>query len=223
MSAGAGRGFVSWPAFAMRSASSVTDRLQSEGRGLQLYVSRLERLHANGEVFKADLERAYSGAYLLFFASLERALEKLFLGVLTDDLSFGTRGVRSLIQVPSEIVARQVVAGDRAYADWLPYDRRTRPRARALLSGGRPFEGLSKDDRQFLEQMGYVRNALAHGSRHALGRFRSEVIYGGPIPQSLPPGQRYPASYLRGSHASGQTRFEFHLAEAVAILRRLSK
>jgi hypothetical protein len=200
--------------------SSVGDQLRAHARGLESYITRLERLHLDGRVYRIDLERAYAGAYLLFYTSLERSIEQLFLGILTQEFTFRQRGIRPLVAAPSERIARQIVTGERAYADWLPL-RLTEGRAKALLAAGRPFESIVTADRRFLESMGYVRNALAHGSAHSLRRFRTEVIDGGPLPTPVPPGQRKPAPYLRGTHTTGQSRFSFHLAEASAIVRRL--
>jgi hypothetical protein len=159
---------------------------------------------------------------LLFYTSLERSIEQLFLGILTRELTFRQRGVKPLVAAPSERIARQIVTGERAYADWLPF-RLTEGRANALLAAGRPFKSLSQADRRFLETMGYVRHALAHASAHSLRRFRTQVIQGGPIPTPVPPGQRKPAPYLRGTHTTGQGRFSFHLAEASAIAGRLCR
>lgn len=202
-------------------SSGIADRLRSDGRGLLGYVKRVEKLHSDDELFKVDVERAYAGAYLLFYTSLERALERLCIGIMTQSLTIGQKGISPIVAVPNERIARQVLSGDRSYVDWLPFDRFAKRRAKAFLVKGKPFTDVPRPDSRFLATMGIVRNALAHGSPHSLRLFREEVIDGGAIASPVPSSQRKPAPYLRGSHAIGQSRFEFHLAEAAAIMQRL--
>jgi len=92
-------------------------------------------------------------------------------------------------------------------------------RAKAFLSGGRPFTDLSKPDRNFLDSLTVLRNALAHESSHAVALFRQEFTLG----KALPPQQERPAGYLRGQHASGQTRFNYLLGRTVLVMRTLCR
>lgn len=126
---------------------------------------------------------------------------------------------RSLVGIASSRVARGVVFGGRKYADWLPYNRHTMPRAEAFLAGGRPFSELLQSDRNFLDDLTTLRNALAHESSHALRQFRRAYTDGRPIA----PQQHRPPAYLRGQHALGQRRFEYLLSEATGVMRRLCK
>ena len=132
-----------------------------------------------------DLHRTYAGAYLGFYTYVERSIERLFLGILTGRLTSAQRGVRSLVTVRSDKVAREIVSSERSYADWIPYDL-TRRRAKAFLSGGRPFSTLSDVDRKVFVRMSLVRNALAHESSHALKQFQVQFVNG----RSLPPDQQ---------------------------------
>lgn len=196
-------------------AQQIAESFRRSARSSQGYLERLERLHRARKLSQRDVTRAYEGAFLSFYTGLERHLEQLFMGLLMSRVVVSGRPVRSLVTA-SEVTARRIVAGNRAYAEWLPIHHTTR-RARSLLSEGRPFDRLSNVDTQVLEQMRIVRNAVAHKSSHANRRFRKEFIDG----NGIPPLQRTPAGYLRGQHAAGQTRLAYFMAQGVSTMDRL--
>jgi hypothetical protein len=200
-----------------RSSSVIGDEIASRARGLDLFLQRTERLHRERRLSRGDVERAYSGGFLEFYAYAERSLERLFLGLLRGRLTSPHRGVRPLIMVNSDVIASAIVTGDRAYADWLPYGRYTAKRAEAYFSGGRPFSLLDKVDLGAFERAGVVRNALAHQSGSANRIFEDKMVIG----KSLPPDQRRPAGYLRGIHTIGQTRMNFMLSDVSLAFRKL--
>jgi hypothetical protein len=205
----------------MLAATTLADRLAREARSLEVYVRRTERLVAAGKLPMVDRDRAYAAGYTLFYTSLEFAIENLFIGIITCKLTLKQAGVKPIVTARTQAVAMQLILGGRTYVDWLPFERHTHRRAKALLVGGKPFTCLSKSDRRFLERMSILRNALTHRSAHALRQFEREFIEQNPVPGGLPPAQHDPVGYLRGQHAANQTRFGYQLAEAAAIMRRL--
>jgi hypothetical protein len=168
-----------------------------------------------------DLDRAYAAGYMLFYTSVERTLEQLFVGLLTGKVTVTQSGVRPVVAAPNGPTALRLVLGGRTYADWLPYEHHTKRRAEALLANGKPFTSLTKPDRVFLGRMSVLRNALAHRSDHSLRQFDREFIQNNPVPGGLPPAQHKPIGYLRGQHAANQSRLSYQLAEAAGIVRRL--
>lgn len=163
----------------------------------------------------ADLNQVFAGAFVSFYAFFERELESLFLGMLSGRLVHPVGDVQPLVTFASEDVARQVVFGGRNYADWLPYDRHLKDRAKLFYRVGLPFVPIQPSDKEALEDLGVVRNALAHQSKHSLAVFQARFIEG----QLLPASQQNPASYLRGLKQLNQTRFEYFLGRAVSTLR----
>ena len=200
------------------NTSVVADSVSSRAKGLDRYLKRIDGLRGKGQLSNIDAERAYSGGFLEFHAFVERSIERLFIGLLQGGLKSSDKTVRARINVGSYAVAHDVVKGARPYVDWLPYDRFTVPRGNAFFAGGRPFNRLTKNDILVLEDNGIIRNALAHQSKASLRRFRKRLVDS----KSLPPDQTRPAGYLRGLHAVGQTRMNYHLAQTVAIINKLS-
>jgi hypothetical protein len=178
---------------------------------------RMEKLVSKGAMSERDLLLAYGGALLTFHSFTENSIEQLFLGLVAGRLQHGDRRVRSLVEIKSATTVRKVVFGARSYADWLPYNRYTLPRAEAFLSAGRPFTGLAKPDRNHLDDMTVLRNALAHQSSHAETQFHSRFTSG----KALTPVQRKPPGYLRGQHAAGQTRLNYLMGRTVQVLNIL--
>ena len=200
----------------MAKSEIVADDVASRSRGLLIYLNRLERLHKKREVFDTDLHRAYAGAWISFTAFCEQSLERLFLGLLTGRLASARTSVSPRTRIASPLVARDVLYAGRPYIDWLPYDRTTE-RASAYFLHGRPFTGLSPSELSTLAGMGVLRNALAHESRHAIGKFEKRFIGS----RKLPPHQKKPPGYLRGMHDKTRTRFEYEITEVASVFQTL--
>jgi hypothetical protein len=198
-----------------KPAKTVAESLTKTARGTQGYLDRLEQLHKAGALTQRDVTRAYEGAFLRYYTDLERHLERLFMGLLMSRFAV-TGNSRSLVQIRSEQVARQVLIGERNYVDWLPIQKTT-DRAKTFLSRGKPFDRLSPADKDALHRMHLVRNAVAHQSGHALRKFRKHLV----DHEGLPPVQRTPAGYLRGQHAPGQTRLSYFMAQGVQAMTRV--
>jgi hypothetical protein len=197
-------------------AQRIADSLKASARGAQGYLLRLEALNAAGSLSDRDVTRSYEGVFLSYYTNLERHIERLFMGLLMGRLEVSPPAARSLVEISSNTVARRVVAGGRRYADWLPINKTT-DKAKIYLSEGRPFDRLMQVDREVLERMAVVRNAVAHRSSHATRQFQKRVIATTPVP----PRQRTPAGYLRGQHAPNQTRLDYFMAQGVQAMDRL--
>ena len=200
----------------MSAATTVRDDVAARARELNRYLLRVERLHFEGRLSERDVRRAYAGAFLAFYAYLERSIERLFLGTLMGRYQHASGSVRPLVVIKSEHVARLAVQGGRDYADWLPFDHTVR-RANAFLSAGRPFSELPKAHQKTFERLAILRNAIAHESKSSLRRFHHDLVAGA----SLPANQLTPAGYLRGQHSPGRTRFSHFLADAVVAFAGL--
>ena len=142
-------------------------------------------------------------------------MEDLFVGLLAGGINPG-RNVQPRVTFNSHAVARGVMLGGRAYADWLPYNH-TEKRADAFFRGGRPFSNLDRADKRALERVILIRNAVAHQSRAARKKFLEDVV--GTTP--LLANERTPAGYLRSVFrlTPAQTRYE-EIASTCAMLAR---
>jgi hypothetical protein len=188
-------------------------------RAQELFLRRIVAAHRAGHILTIDVERAFASACIYCAIACERALEKLFLGLLVGTLKSSLRTVKPLITINSHRVAAAIIRGERRYVDWLPYENQTLKRAEAFFSSGRPFSSLSAPGKTALEDLRVIRNALAHESPSALRTFENRLTRG----KNLPPNQTRPAGYLRGNHHGTLTRLDVVTAQALGAMREICK
>jgi hypothetical protein len=195
--------------------STLSDAYAARLRTFDRARQKFERMHTEGRVTRHDVSLFYEGIFLRTVTSFEGLMEDLFVGLLAGSITPGKK-VHPRVTFQSHAVARDVMLSGRAYVDWLPYNF-TDKRAEAFFRGGFPFCNLDKPDKKLLERIVLVRNAVAHQSRAARGRFEEEVIGTAPVL----PIERTPAGYLRSIFrtAPDQTRYE-EMASTCAILAR---
>jgi len=185
--------------------------------GVERTRRRLESLCDQGHLVGRDLEMAYSGLFIRSVTSFEAFLEDLFLAVLAGKTARSTYTAKTLfpeLRSFSTPRIRLLLLGDRRFFDWLPYSY-TETRANRYFAGKTPFAAIDSTDKKALDEILYIRNALAHASPHARDTFATKVIRDLP----LPPRERTPVGYLRSSYRSvpSQTRFEHHSSELLRI------
>lgn len=198
-----------------KPSSTLSDAYTSRLRRFDRARAKVERLLLSGHVTRDDASLLYEGIFLRTVTTLEGLLEDLFIGLLTGTIDAG-RNVHPRVTFRSQLVARDVMLGGRAYVDWLPYHH-TEKRAEAFFRGGLPFCHFDKTDKRELDRIIIIRNAVAHQSRAALHKFENEVVGTTPLLSS----ERTPAGYLRSIFrgAPAQTRYE-DIASTCAILAR---
>lgn len=169
---------------------------------------------------RRDLERVYGAIFLTAVSAFEALLEELFLGLLGRTIG-PSRNVRPRAVFRSTVAVRRIVFAGRNYADWLPYNKYTSPRAKLFFAEGRPFTELPEGDLQTLAKVVKIRNALAHASRYALATFRDEVVSNIP----LLPEEKSPAGFLRSALrvAPVQTRYEQLAAELSSVAYKICR
>ena len=201
-----------------RSARLLSDALGRHLAALERTRTRLKRLTAADHIARRDIEQVYAGLFIGAVTSFERFLEDLFLGLLVRSLIPGA-GVRPRADFHSYRVARDIILGNRSYVDWLPYQW-TEDRANAFFTRGRPFSGLTTQQRNSLKHCVTLRNALAHRSDHARQQFERELLGGAPLPLN----ERTPAGFLRSVFRVNptQTRFQNLTSELHTIATSLT-
>jgi len=172
----------------------------------------------NRKIVRRDIEQIYTGLYIEAVCCFERFLEDLFIGILVGRLKHPLSNVVPRVTFRSDIIARDVVFGGNDYVDWLPYYH-TEKRANAFFRNGLPFTSLQSSDKKIIEQICYIRNAIAHKSKHSKKLFDNKVI--GDIP--IPLRDRTPAAFLRSKFriAPVQTRYENLIIEMSLIAIKL--
>ncbi len=196
----------------------LVDQLVLQMNSLERTRAKMEALLSSGALVRRDVEQVYSGLFMRGITSFEYVIESLFIGLLVGRFTPASAKIRCRADFRSDLVARSVVFGGRNYVDWFPYGH-TEKRAKAFFRAGKPFTELSKADKSVLENLLYIRNAIAHPSRYASRKFEEQVI--GALP--LTGTERSPAGFLRSPFriAPHQTRYENSVSEMVSLARKL--
>jgi len=201
-----------------RAATSLVNKFIGHLNYLEKTRSKMEYLFSRNHIVRRDIEQVYAGLYMEAITSLETFIENLFLGFLVGQLIHKSNEVVHRVSFKSYLIARKVVYGGNQYVDWFPYYR-TEKRAAAFFRNGYPFTYLDNMDKQQIEKILYIRNAIAHKSNYSLNKFEKEII-GSSI---LMPRERTPSGYLRSVFrtAPNQTRYEELIIEMSIISRKL--
>jgi len=203
----------------VREASLLATDFIRRAESLERTRLKAESLYLAGHFAKRDVAYIYEAIFLSLMTRFELLLEELFFGLLMGRRTSGDRRVRGKITTRSEVVMRQILLSGSHYLTWIPY-RQTLYRASYYLSSGLPFSSLDDGERSFLAESVYIRNAVAHKSRHALNQFQK---VGGV--SRLPPRERTPAGFLRSQFraAPAQSRYENVAANLGAIATKLCR
>lgn len=166
--------------------------------------SKVEAIFIQGNLDRQDVEAVYSGLFIDAFTEFEALIERLFLGLFDGSLRSVSQPATRRFKLRPNTFCREVVFDGKDYADWLPFDDRTIPKAKRFLNAGIPFSNLTQPEIQALKQAHLLRNALAHKSDAATKRFLSTINQ-----QALLPHEKTPSGYLRTlpQGAAGLTQF----------------
>ncbi|MBJ7405939.1 MAG: hypothetical protein JHD07_22555 [Bradyrhizobium sp.] len=189
-------------------AQSELSKFQRSLQRLDNTRDRMERLFAQEQIRKVDLDSVYEALFLRAVTSFEAFLEDLFLAILVGRAQYTGQRVRVLMSASSRGALMKILLQGSVYMNWLPFEH-TEKRAKLYLRDGRPFSDLDIGDRSQLKTISIIRNAIAHKSPYALAQFQKIVIGGAPMLQR----ERNPAGFLRSRIAPQQTRFEVHMGQ----------
>ena len=181
--------------------------------------AKVEALFSPGSLARHDVEAVYAGLFIAAFTEFEALIERLFLGLFDGSLRSVTQPTTKMFAVSPKAFCRAVVFEGKNYADWLPIEEKTIPRAERFLVGGVPFSNLLPAEKQSLKNAHLLRNALAHRSDAATQRFQASITQ-----QALLPHEKTPAGYLRTKPqgSAGPTQFEIQMNILTAVARKLS-
>lgn len=202
-----------------RSTQQLADQLVSHIKYIELTRVKSEALFLSRSMVYRDISFVYSGLFLELVTSFEKFLEDLFVGILSKSLIHPSAKVYPRVTFNSALVCRDVMTGGKDYVDWLPYDY-TLKRAKAYFRNGLPFSTLTKAEKQSIQKMSWVRNAIAHKSRYSNSKFTENVLNG----LLLTSKEQNPVGYLRSiyiNYPNPQRRFEEIVSEITSISNRL--
>src|ERR1035441_8176133 len=172
----------------------------------------MERLYRTDRIALRDLHSVYEALFIRAVTSFEVFLQEQFVSVMNGKAAYKkVRGVSARMITDSADALTDILLQGRPFLTWLPYEEHTHKRALLYLKDGRPFSDIQKPERETMERITIIRNAIAHQSDHAIKKFNDKIV--GTLP--LLPQEKKPAGFLRSilRAAPRQTRFEFYVTE----------
>jgi len=181
---------------------------------------KYEGLFAPGHLSLEDIYQGYSGLYLDLFTEFESFLESLFIGLLTGDYYSSDPAVKRRVRFVPSSMSVEVLYSGRSYLDWIPYPDYTIARAKRFFNDGLPFTRITQPEKDRLNNLHIIRNAIAHKSSKAQSEFETLISY-----LTLLPQERTPAGYLRSvpNPATGHTQFQIAAQDLDVICALLCK
>ncbi|OHB97220.1 MAG: hypothetical protein A2W74_09405 [Planctomycetes bacterium RIFCSPLOWO2_12_38_17] len=175
---------------------------------------RMESLYSQRKIVERDINILYSGLFLDVITKFENMIEILFIDLLVGKTKHLSKKVQTKITFPSIAICRDIIYGTKSYLDWFPYDITVR-RSNIYFKNGIPFNALESSDKKILQEILYIRNVLAHKSKHSLKMFEKEVIKDKVLLQK----EKTPTGYLRRPFAlfPPQTQYEVYISEIARI------
>ena len=180
-----------------KSSVKLLGSFERKLKGFELTRKKQEALFSDRKLVLRDIEEVYAALFLDVVVSFEGMVEELFLGLLAGKIHSRYSNVNIRVKIKSDMVAREVVLYGRKYFNWLPYEN-TKKIANIFFTGGRPFTLLTKDREKHIDKCLAIRHAIAHKSRHAVNKFKDEVLAG----LSLTPRDKRPKSFLRAQFSA---------------------
>jgi hypothetical protein len=196
-----------------KKATSIAIAFQKSAARLDATRVRVEQAHAAGKLRVKDVEATYTGLFLQIVLAYETALEAFVLGLLVrpGGIESAHARVRGRLKVRSYSHALQLASGPKSrYPSWIGKED-VKAIAELLLHKSAPFDATAPTplNWHYVEQIRFIRNAIAHPSDHAQHQFEKNVIQATPLPRgerSAYSGEAGPAFRFMPGHHSGSCR-----------------
>jgi hypothetical protein len=153
--------------------------------------ARIDALLSSGRIAVSECDLLYESVLLNAVARFEGLLNQLLEEFVCGAASRSTGHFR-LLAPRSRDNFRRVLTAGKPYVDLMPIGRCVDVASR-YLNDGKPFSEISSADKNILDNIVLIRNAIAHRSDSAIKKFRTSVSG----VTSLPSARRFPGPYLR--------------------------
>lgn len=168
---------------------------------------------STGVLVRRDVDKVYRGLYMQAVVRLERTLEDLLIGLMSENISH-PRATTPHQKFASKKVASHILNRGR-YEDLLPIEKLEKVSQIFFVTAGNPFMNCPGAIKQEMVKVLTIRNYIAHESRFSEEKWRSNVV----LPTILPVGRRDLLAYFQHTHAGAIDKFEFHMGEMLKCVR----
>jgi hypothetical protein len=179
---------------------------------------RIEKIALASSVFlaKKDLDSLYDGIFLKSVTMFEAFLEEFFIGLLYDKYNLKTRKKVQKIIFPSKKLTLNYLMGNKNYLDLLPYEKLSQ-HSKIFFNTNNPFLSLTQPEKDLLNDIYIIRNAIAHSSVNSNKKFLNFLNKKHPSTICTTPSK-----FLQSLKNSNQTMFEAYIIELNYIANKLT-
>jgi hypothetical protein len=200
--------------------SAGVDRFSNHARTLQRCCVRVEEQfdRPGSRLRVSDVELVYTSSFLGIVSRWESFLEDALLETVCGPATRMLKE-RRLVQIARRQHFREILLHPNLDYLSLPTVKKAHEVYSLYLIDGGPFAEISEQNRTYLQQATWIRNAIAHASDHAREIFKTKV----PGVEALPANRRKPGPFLRHQfrQAPEQTRFELYVAALIGAARQM--
>ncbi len=175
--------------------SRITDQTKRFIRRVATFrncCSRIEEQFAANRLRTTDVELVYASSFLSVCAQWEGLLEAVIYEVGCGEGSRKRGNARAVTFKKRSHLEQLLLFPSKDYLG-ISTVKQAESLTRILVPSGMPVATIDEPSRTLLQQAGWIRNAIAHESDHALQLFRKKV----PGVEQLHSNKRYPAPFLR--------------------------
>ena len=170
----------------------LTDLFHRHIDHLDRCATRLEKQLIERRVSITDVELLYTSAFLSVCARWEAFLEETLIEVSCGPAAKTNTKHRHAEFRSREVLRRILLFPDKDYVS-LPSVKHVTELASLFVRHGIPFNRITEQNKTYIQQAGWIRNAIAHQSKFSLRIFREKV----PGVTGLARNQRRPGPFLR--------------------------
>lgn len=171
--------------------------------------ARIEGEFARKRLRVTDVELVYSSSFLSVCSQWEAFLEETLFETVCGEKSSRQENRRFATFQKRKNLREVLLFPHKGFLS-IPNLKDAEALAALFINQGRPISAVSEQNRTFLQQAVWIRNAIAHESSFAIEQFRAKV----PGVTTLPRSKRSPGAFLRHEFrvAPSQRRVELYFA-----------
>ncbi len=191
----------------MTTLKEKCERFVSHVYRFRSCCTSIETQYARARLRVTDVELVYSSSFLSVCAQWEALLEEIIFEAVCGQMS-RRRQNRRLVEIKNRAHLRALLLyPGKSYLS-INGIKQAEELASLFVASGAPFSAVAAQNRTYIQQAGWIRNAIAHQSKYAIERFRRDV----PGVGTLPTPKRFPGPFLRHEFrvAPAQRRYEIY-------------
>jgi len=196
-------------------AVSLSNRLESNFNKFLITATRVKKVRESDVYLaKRDVDTFYEGIFLKTVTSFESFVEELFIGLLYKKYDLPTRKKIQKIAFEDRktVLNFLLLNGQKKYLDLLPFEK-LKKNYKVFYKDENPFAVLNDSQKDILNQVFILRNAIAHNSITANKKFKKFLEDNHPALISI----KTPSQFLQTLNNPNQTMFEVYLIELNSI------